>query len=159
MGYPRGLISFTTEDAIQNGKTKVFRPRLVGYGLMLTIMVSLFVYSIAIRVPVGLEAQRDRGVRMYREVEDTIQNVYTLKISNMDRRTHTYDLEVEGDFPFVIQGYKPVPALEGEVLTVPVRIAVKSSELTATKSEIRFRVRARENPELTAVNTTTFIGP
>lgn len=159
MGYPRGLISFTTEDAIQTGKTKVFRPRLIGYGLMLGIMISLFVYSIAIRVPVGLEAQRDRGVRMYREVEDTIQNVYTLKISNMDRRTHTYDLEVEGDYPFVIQGYKVVPAEEGEVLTVPVRIAVKSSELTATKSEIHFRVRARENPEITAVNTTTFIGP
>lgn len=159
MGYPRGLISFTTEDAIQNGKTKVFRPRLIGYALMLSIMVSLFVYSIAIRVPVGLEAQRDRGVRMYREVEDTIQNVYTLKISNMDRKTHTYDLEVEGDFPFVIEGYKVIPAVEGEVLTVPVRIAVKTNELTKTKSEIRFRVRARENPEITATNTTTFIGP
>jgi cytochrome c oxidase accessory protein FixG len=159
MGYPRGLISFTTEDAIQNGKTKVFRPRLLGYGLMLGIMISLFIYSIAIRVPVGLEAQRDRGVRMYREVEDTIQNVYTLKISNMDRSTHTYDLEVEGDFPFVIQGYKPAPAVEGEVLTVPVRIAVKTAELTSTKSEIRFRVRARENPEITATHTTTFIGP
>ncbi len=159
MGYPRGLISFTTEDAIQNGKTKVFRPRLLGYGLMLGIMVSLFIYSIAIRVPVGLEAQRDRGVRMYREVEDTIQNVYTLKISNMDRSTHTYDLEVEGDFPFVIQGYKPVPAVEGEVLTVPVRIAVKTAELTSTKSELRFRVRARENPDITATHTTTFIGP
>lgn len=159
MGYPRGLISFTTEDAIQNGKTKVFRPRLLGYGLMLGIMISLFIYSIAIRVPVGLEAQRDRGVRMYREVEDTIQNVYTLKISNMDRSTHTYDLEVEGDFPFVIQGYKPVPAVEGEVLTVPVRIAVKTAELTSTKSELRFRVRARENPDITATHTTTFIGP
>ncbi|HTF94986.1 MAG TPA: cytochrome c oxidase accessory protein CcoG [Cellvibrio sp.] len=159
MGYPRGLISFTTEDAIQNGKTKVFRPRLLGYALMLGIMVSLFVYSIAIRMPVGLEAQRDRGVRMYREVEDTIQNVYTLKISNMDRKTHSYDLEVEGDFPFEIQGYKVIPAIEGEVLTVPVRIAVKTNELTKTKSEIRFRVRARENPDITATNTTTFIGP
>jgi polyferredoxin len=126
---------------------------------MLGIMISLFIYSIAIRVPVGLEAQRDRGVRMYREVEDTIQNVYTLKISNMDRSTHTYDLEVEGDFPFVIQGYKPVPAVEGEVLTVPVRIAVKTAALTSTKSELRFRVRARENPDITATHTTTFIGP
>src|SRR5690606_1414568 len=120
MGYPRGLISFTTEDAIQNGKTKVFRPRLLGYGLMLTIMISLFVYSIATRVPVGLEAQRDRGVRMYRVVGSDIQNIYTVKISNMDRGTHTYDLEVLGDYPFSVEGYRALPALEGEVLTVPV---------------------------------------
>ncbi len=159
MDYPRGLISFTTEDAIQNGKTKVFRPRLLGYGLMLSIMISLFVYSIATRVPVGLEAQRDRGVRMYRVVGSDIQNVYTIKISNMDRSTHTYDLEVEGDYPFVIEGYRAMPALEGEVLTVPVRVTIPKSELKTRKSEIRFRVRARENPELTAINTTTFIGP
>lgn len=159
MDYPRGLISFTTEDAIQNGKTKIFRPRLLGYGLMLTIMISLFIYSIATRVPVGLEAQRDRGVRMYREVEDTIQNVYTLKISNMDRSTHIYDVEVEGDYDFDVQGYKSIPAIEGEVLTIPVRVSVKKSELKSKKSEIHFRVRARENPEITVTNTTTFIGP
>lgn len=159
MDYPRGLISFTTEDAILNGKTKVFRPRLLGYGLMLTIMISLFIYSIATRVPVGLEAQRDRGVRMYRVVEDSIQNVYTLKISNMDRATHIYDVEVEGDYEFDVQGYKSIPAIEGEVLTIPVRVSVKQSELKSKKSEIRFRVRARENPEITATNTTTFIGP
>jgi cytochrome c oxidase accessory protein FixG len=159
MDYPRGLISFTTEDAILNGKTKVFRPRLLGYGLMLTIMISLFIYSIATRVPVGLEAQRDRGVRMYRVVEDSIQNVYTLKISNMDRSTHTYDIEVEGDYQFDVQGYKSIPAVEGEVLTIPVRVSVKKSELKAKKSEIHFRVRARENPAITATNTTTFIGP
>ena len=159
MGYPRGLISFTTEDAIKNGKTKILRPRLFGYGLMLLIMISLFVYSIVTRVPVGLEAQRDRGVRMYREVEDTIQNVYTLKISNMDRSTHIYDVEVEGDYNFDVQGYKSIPAIEGEVLTIPVRVAVKKDELKSQKSEIRFRVRARENPDITATNTTTFIGP
>jgi cytochrome c oxidase accessory protein FixG len=159
MGYPRGLISFTTEDAIQNGKTKVFRPRLLGYGLMLSIMCSLFVYSIATRVPVGLEAQRDRGVRMYRLVEDKIQNVYTLKISNMDRGTHVYDVEVDGDYAFEVEGYKSIPAVEGEVLTIPVRVSVKQSELKSQKSELRFRIRARENPEITAVHTTTFIGP
>lgn len=159
MGYPRGLISFTTEDAINNGKTKVLRPRLFGYGAMLLVMISLFIYSIATRVPVGLEAQRDRGVRMFRVVEDTIQNVYTLKISNMDRGTHVYDVEVEGNYDFKIQGYKAIPALEGEVLTIPVRVSVNKEDLKDKKSEIRFRVRARENPEITATNTTTFIGP
>lgn len=159
MDYPRGLISFTTEDAIENGKTKVLRPRLVGYGLMLMIMIGLFSYSIATRVPVGLDAQRDRGVRMYREVGNNIQNVYTIKISNMDRAPHIYDLSVEGPYDFSIEGYRAMPAEEGEVLTLPVRVVVNAKALSANKTEIRFVVKARENPAITTTHTTTFIGP
>jgi len=159
MGYPQGLISFTTEDAIQNGKTKVFRPRLLGYGLMLSIMVGLFVYSIANRVPVVVEAQRDRGVRMYREVDHQIQNVYTIKISNMDRKTHVYDLIVEGEGNYSIQGYKAYDVLEGEILTMPVRVNVDRAQLKDQKNKIRFIVKARDNPGISASHETTFIGP
>lgn len=159
MGYEPGLISFTTEDAIQHGKTKVFRPRLLGYGLMLIIMIGLFVYSIATRVPVVIEAQRDRGVQLYRISDNQVINVYTLKISNMDRQTHIYDVEIAGNDAFKVQGYKAIPALEGEVLTIPVRVSIDQSVLKTEKTEIHFRVRARENPEITSTSTTTFIGP
>jgi cytochrome c oxidase accessory protein FixG len=159
MGYPHGLISFTTEDAIQTGKTQVFRPRLLGYGLMLSIMVGLFVYSIINRVPVGVEAQRDRGVKMYREVENQIQNIYTIKISNMDRKTHVYDLFVEGEGNFSIQGYKNYDVLEGEIFTIPVRVSIERKELKDQKNTIRFVVKAREDASITAAHETTFIGP
>lgn len=159
MGYERGLISFTTEDAIHNGKTKILRPRLFGYGLMLSIMIGLFVYSIANRVPVDVEAQRDRGVRLYREVGNQIQNVYTVKISNMDRKTHVYDLVVEGEGPFVIEGYKAYDVKEGEILTMPLRVTIDRKELKKQKNLIRFRVRARDDANLTSTHETTFLGP
>src|SRR5690606_24109626 len=92
MNYPRGLISFTTEDAIEKGQTKVFRPRLLGYAAVLLAIVSVFVYSIATRVPVGLEVLRDRGARMYRVAGADIQNVYMIKINNMDRQGHVFDI-------------------------------------------------------------------
>lgn len=159
MGYEPGLISFTTEDAIQNGKTKVFRPRLLGYAIMLIIMIGLFIYSIATRVPVEIEAQRDRGVMMYRISGQDVVNVYTLKISNMDRKTHVYDVTLEGDYPFELQGYKAMPVVEGEVLSIPVRIAVKRKLLDDKKTDVRFRVTARENSKIADFSTTTFIGP
>src|SRR5690606_7119122 len=43
MQYPRGLISFTTEDAIEQGYTRVFRPRLLGYAAVLLTLFSVFV--------------------------------------------------------------------------------------------------------------------
>lgn len=159
MGYERGLISFTTEEAIVSGKTRIFRPRLIGYGLMLSLMVGLFVYSIVTRVPLVIEAQRDRGVQMYRAQGDKIINVYTLKISNMDRQTHTYDITVEGPHHFDLEGYRPVEVVEGEVLTIPVRVVVKKADLKKQKTEIRIRAQARENSTIHAINETTFIGP
>ena len=82
-----------------------------------------------------------------------------MKISNKDRKTHVYDVEVEGDYPFEVQGYKALPVMEGEVLSIPVRVAVKRKQFDAKKVDVRFRVTARENPQLTSTSTTTFIGP
>lgn len=159
MGYPRGLISFTTEDAIEKGRTKIFRPRLLGYAAVLIAMLGVFAFSIATRVPVGLEVLRDRGVRMYRVAGEDIQNVYTIKINNMDRHSHIYDIAVEGAYPFELQGYRPMEIAEGEVMTIPVRVAVKRRALKDVQTDITIRVQARENPEVNADHTTSFIGP
>jgi len=159
MQYPRGLISFTTEDAIEQGYTRVFRPRLLGYAAVLLTLFSVFVYSLATRVPLGFEVLRDRGARMYRVAGEDIQNVYTLKINNMDRGSHIYDVSVSGDYPFEIQGYRALPVEEGEIFAIPIRVVVPRSELKEVKTTITLQVQARDNPEVRAQHSTSFIGP
>lgn len=159
MGYERGLISFTTEDAIENGKTRVLRPRLLGYAALLLAMISVFVYTVSTRVPVGMEVLRDRGVRMYRIAGDEVQNVYTIKINNMDRNEHIFDLRVEGKYNFEIKGYRPSEVEEGEILTVPIRVVVKRSELKDVQTPVFITVEARGNPDVRATHSTSFIGP
>lgn len=159
MGYPRGLISFTTEDAIQTGKTKIFRPRLLGYGLMLLIMVGLFVVSLTNRVPAEVEVIRDRGAQMYRVQGENIVNVYTLKISNMDLEAHVFDVVLEGDGEFQLQGYRDFPVTDGEVYVVPVRVVAKASSLKSKKTDLRIIVVARDKPEVSASNVTSFMSP
>ncbi|MGD8174691.1 cytochrome c oxidase accessory protein CcoG [Marinimicrobium sp. ARAG 43.8] len=159
MNYPRGLISFTTEDAIEKGKTQVFRPRLLAYGAVLLVMIGVFAYALTTRQPVGLDVLRDRGTRMYRISGPEVENVYTLKINNKDRETHIYDVTVSGDYPFELEGYRPLPVEEGEILTIPVRVAVPRSDLDTVKAAITLRVQAREKPEIFTEHSTTFIGP
>lgn len=159
MNYPLGLISFTTEGAAGKSKVKILRPRVLAYGFMLLVMVSLFVYSIAHRVPLVVDVMRDRGTQMYRVNGDTITNVYTVKIENMDRQTHVYDIAVTGAFSFEVQGYKAPPMNDGEILTVPVRVAVKRSDLKGEKNDVTFTLIARDNPAIKVSHTTTFIGP
>lgn len=159
MGYPRGLISFTTEEAIRNGRTTIWRPRLFGYLAVLLVMMGVFSYSIATRVPLGVEVLRDRGARMYRVAGEDIQNVYTIKINNMDRKPHIYDIAVTGDYPFILQGYRPMVIAEGEILTLPVRVAVERRLLREVQTDVVISVQARDNPELHSQHETSFIGP
>jgi len=159
MNYPLGLISFTTEDAAAKKKVKILRPRVLGYGAVLLAMVSLFVYSLATRMPLLVEVMRDRGTQMFRITDGNVSNVYTLKIENLDRKTHVYDVRVSGDYAFDLQGYKAPPIIEGEIITLPVRVVVKRSELKGEKNTVTFTVIARENPEIVVSHSTTFIGP
>ncbi|BFM21178.1 cytochrome c oxidase accessory protein CcoG [Gilvimarinus japonicus] len=159
MEYPRGLISFTTEDAIKEGKTRVLRPRLIGYLVVLVVMIAVFVSNLTHRTPLGLEVLRDRGVRMYRISGKDVQNVYTLKINNMDNEPHRYDITLNGEFDFQLQGYRALEVESGELLTIPVRVAVPREALTEVKSEIEFTLTAKDKPTLSTTNNSSFIGP
>nr|WP_229837569.1 cytochrome c oxidase accessory protein CcoG [Cellvibrio zantedeschiae] len=159
MNYPLGLISFTTEGAVDKKKVKIMRPRVLGYGFLLLIMVGTFVYSLATRMPLLVEVIRDRGTQMYRITDGNVSNVYNLKLENLDRKTHVYDVSVSGNYEFEIQGYKAPPVTEGEIINLPVRVVTKRSELKGEKNTITFKVVARENPEVVVSRSTTFIGP
>ncbi|MGS0726226.1 cytochrome c oxidase accessory protein CcoG, partial [Shewanella sp. 0m-11] len=45
MGYDKGLISYTTENKLEGVKEKVLRPKLVGYGVVLSVMILVLVYA------------------------------------------------------------------------------------------------------------------
>lgn len=159
MGYERGLIRFTSEDQLENGTTHFLRPRLFGYILAVIVMMSAFVYTVGTRQPVSVDIIRDRGARMYRVTNDQVQNVYTVKINNMDQRPHTYNIQVEGEGGYRIRGYRPLELEEGEIFTVPVRVSVPKEDLLQTKSVIYFTVTAKDDETITASGETTFIGP
>ena len=159
MDYPRGLIRFTSEDQLENGSTHFVRFRPIGYALAVLVMLSAFSYTIATRTPLSVDVIRDRGARLYRVSGSEIQNVYTVKINNMDRSAHEYRISVEGDYPFVIKNYRPFTVDEGEIFTMPLRIAVNKADLNTEKAELRFTVEATGNPDLSAQEVTNFIGP
>src|SRR5690625_1449709 len=157
--YTRVLNSLATVDAVAGVRVHILRTHFFGYGAILLVMISLVIYSIGNRAPVGLDVIRDRGVQMYRLSGGTVQNVYTLRIHNLDRGIHHYDIQVQGDYPFSVRGYRQYPIEEGEIVTVPVRVELPRDELDRPKTNISFELQSVENPEIRAIRNSTFIGP
>lgn len=159
MDYSKGLIRFTSEDQLETGSTHYIRPRVFGYFALFIVMIGIFVYTVANREPITLNVERDRGARMYRLQADKVENVYTLKVHNMDREAHEFDLEVVGPYPFVIKRYRSVPIEKNEILTVPVRISVDKKYLEQVKTTITFTIKSKTDETIIATEATTFIGP
>ncbi|GAB3095437.1 cytochrome c oxidase accessory protein CcoG [Aestuariicella hydrocarbonica] len=159
MGYEPGLIRYTSEDQLENGETHFLRPRLFGYIVAVLVMMTAFVYTVGTREPLSVDVIRDRGARLYRLSHDQVQNVYTVKINNMDRHAHSYDIAVEGDGDFRIRGYRPMELEEGEIFTLPVRVSIPKDQLKSSKNVINIIVTAKKDPTITAREKASFIGP
>ncbi|HET9579121.1 MAG TPA: cytochrome c oxidase accessory protein CcoG [Usitatibacter sp.] len=101
MGYPEGLIRYSTENAIRNHwgakqiLARVLRTRVLIYtALMAAVLVAAGV-SLWLRVPLKMDVMRDRAA-IARQIDDEhVENVYRLLIMNTDERAQRFTLSVE----------------------------------------------------------------
>jgi cytochrome c oxidase accessory protein FixG len=88
MGYPRGLIRYSTENLMEHRYSEksvlahVFRPRVLVYtGILAAVTVAMFA-TVYLRSPFKMNVMRDR-VALVREAEDgRIENLYRLQLIN-----------------------------------------------------------------------------
>jgi cytochrome c oxidase accessory protein FixG len=139
MDYKKGLISYTTEHKLSGKESHVLRPRVFVYAILLLTLTAGVLWSVSHRVLLRADLLRDRNV-LYRELPDNrIENVYTLKLINMDFKPHQYKIEIVGNDEMTLL-VSPEPRLEPEeVGTFVLRIqAPESAGRGSVKIDVRF---------------------
>jgi len=158
MNYPKGLISYTTEHNLSGQKTRLLRPRLIGYAVALVAMIGLFAWAVANRPLVEVDVLKDRV--LFRENErGHIENVYTLKIMNKAQRDMTYVITADGLDGLVYEGKREVQALAGEVYSFPVELSIAPEKLPSSTNNIVFHVQSADDPNIKNDADSRFIGP
>ena len=160
MDYPRGLIRYTTEHRLEGKTTHVLRPRTLVYGFVLLALLAGLIYAIATRVPVDLNIIRDRNA-LYRETPmGLVENIYTLKLINMDDERHEYRLTLEGMEPArLILNREILSVAAGAVVELPVRVQIDPVHLERPSSEVFFVLEAKDDPEIRIRQSGRFLGP
>ena len=160
MGYEKGLIKYTTEHAMQGGKTHILRPRVVIYAVILCAIMSAFVWSFSQRISLGLDVIRDRNT-LYRETGDgLIENVYILKILNMDDADHQYDLSVTGIPGLTLhKDMAVIQVASGGIMELPVRLRADEADLEVRSSDVVFELVATDDAGLAVSEEARFLGP
>jgi polyferredoxin len=127
---------------------------------ILLTLCSVLLYSLLTRIPLELDVIRDRN-RLFRETnEGLIENVYTLKIINMDAVGHTYRLTASG-----IPGLQllvdetQIRVAPGSVKELPVRLRADEADLSERSSEVVFELQDLEDEALEVSEEARFLGP
>ena len=158
MGYDKGLISFTSEHQLAGGITKIIRPKLIGYAIVLALMSGLLMYDILSRVPLEVDIIRDRNSLDRETNEGLIENVYTLKILNKSQLSQTYSVAVMGLTDPTFIGDTSITVQGGGVYTLPISIAVAPDNLKIGTQKIHFKVTTSVNGSIVEVEEpSTFI--
>ena len=162
MGYDKGLVKYTTENEIEGKSTKIFRPRVIGYSLVLLVFISAFLTSMALRVPLDLDIIRDRN-QLYRMTGmGMIENVYTLKVMNKTQAVQQYNIRVSsqpGVKSIRYLGNPEVSVKPGEVFSLPVRIEGDPEYLDSKNTIIYFEVWNKNDSRQSIIEESRFISP
>ena len=160
MEYPRSLIRYTTQNADEGKPSHILRPRVIIYALILLGFTIAIFYAIGTRVPLGLDVLRDRN-RLYNEThEGLIENVYTLKIINMDKETHDYTLSISGiEGIKVIMNRPQIRVASGEVADISLRLQADPYDLKSRSTGINFTLQATDNADIQIESESRFLAP
>jgi cytochrome c oxidase accessory protein FixG len=148
MNYPKGLIRYSTTNAVEKKYTRrqmfgrALRPRVLVYTAILGGVVIAAAASIWLRVPLKVDVIRDRAA-IAREIEGgKVENVYRLQIMNTREAPQRYEIRAEGLPTLQVSGADSVELAGASSRMVPVRLRVDAGAATAGTHRIEFVVSA-----------------
>jgi cytochrome c oxidase accessory protein FixG len=158
MGYPRGLVRNTTQNALDGKPSRILRPRIFVYGTMLLALIIGVAWGVATRTPLLVDVMRDRNA-LYRVAGDgSIENAYMLRIVNKSVEPRVFRISIEGpDGIVLVDGNASHAAAAEQVLTVPVTLR-GPADVSKGRSDVVFVVTA-DSEGLQVKEETRFFGP
>ncbi|MGQ0708877.1 MAG: cytochrome c oxidase accessory protein CcoG [Rhodoferax sp.] len=164
VGYPRGLIRYATENAIEQGwgsrqvLSHVLRPRVLIYStILLGITLAMFV-SLGLRTPFKVDVVRDRGVMARIADNGNIENVYRVQLMNASENVQRYRFEAQGLPGLAVQPQEAVEVGAAQSRWVVLQLQVPPDGLAPGSSRVRLLVR-QEGSEHVLNEPTVFLAP
>ena len=158
MGFPRGLVRYTTEHAIAEQPTRLVRPRILVYATLLTVLATAFIGGLATRPTLIVDVMRDRNA-LYRDVgREGIENTYSINAVNKLRSDRRFEIQVSGVEGARIATPTTVEIGAESVQRIPVAVRVPH-EHAAGGQRIEFTFVGLDDDDTTVTEDSRFRGP
>ncbi len=164
MGYARGLVRYSTQNAMDNQWTpqqmwqRLMRPRIQIYTMILVAVTIALLVSLGLRTPFKVDVVRDRSTLSRITEYGTLENVYRLQIMNAAERVQTYRLSVKGLPQLKITSETEVMVDPAQARWVVLRADVPYGSIEGGSHKITFEIQALDSDDL-VVEKSVFIVP
>ncbi|MDZ7807900.1 MAG: cytochrome c oxidase accessory protein CcoG [Gracilimonas sp.] len=154
---PRGLIRYSSEHAIREGKQKVLTPRVAGYSGILLVLLATFVTLLTLRPDTETSILREPGT-LYQELPgDRYSNIYNVKVLNKTFEDIPVDIRLvapEGNIVSLgtVDLVESQNSAEGRFM-----VQLNNDQLTGSQTELTFEVYSGDKKLETV--TSGFLGP
>jgi cytochrome c oxidase accessory protein FixG len=165
VGYPRGLIRFSTQNGVAQGwdtrqmLRRALRPRVLVYTCILLAITLAVGLSLFLRTPLKVDVIRDRGALARMVEQGRIENVFRLQIMNATEAPQRYAIAVSGLPGISLASDAEVEVLSTEVRAVAVRVQIPPDTASAGSHPIRFEIRATGDAAIHVTEKAAFLVP
>ncbi len=152
MGYARGLVKYTTENAMKLHWTQsqtlrhILRPRVLIYTAILGGVVLAMLVSLSLRTPFKVDVVRDRGVTARIVAGGKIENVYRLQVMNATESLQHYKISVAGLPGLAVSSEDVVAVKSTESRWVAVRVQAAFDVAAPGSHPMQFEIVSTDAP-------------
>ena len=146
MGYARGLVKYSTQNAVKQHWSRpeilrhVLRPRVLLYtGILLAIVIAMAV-SLVLRSPFKVDVVRDRGTLARIVSGGKIENVFRLQVMNATEAKQDYRISVTGLDGVVLASDEQFSVAATESRWIAVRVQLPYEGAQPGSHPIRFDI-------------------
>jgi cytochrome c oxidase accessory protein FixG len=165
VGTPRGLIRYSTENALEKRYSSreilrhLWRPRTLLYASILLAIILATMWSLATRIPLKVDILRDRST-LYREMDDErIENIFTLRVMNTDEKSHRYAIGVSGIDGIALVGESSVDVPAASTKSILLSASIEEGKGKKGSNPIMFEINAQGAEAIGVREKATFFRP
>ena len=160
VGKPVGLIRYTSENALENKRTRILRPRVLLYGAFLTLLTGVMIALIAVRTNLDVNIGRiASGESAFLQVtDDTIANRLRFRIQNRKEPAQAQIRVVSPEGAELrVMGAQTFDVGTGETVRVQTLVIVPSEHFVNGSADAVFEVELSNG--LVERQTFSLLGP
>jgi len=136
---PLGLIRYSSQEAIETGNSRLLRPRVIIYPVVLAVVLGLFGYNLAGRQTAEVSFLRNRNMT-YRVLDSgAVSNILQVKIVNRTDAPRTYDVTVVGESE-VMSSDLPLRLAAGQARSATLHVVLPRDRFERGRAELTVRV-------------------
>ncbi len=155
---PRGLIRYTSENAIAKGIKFKVTTRIIGYSVVLFILLGALITLLAIRTDVEATILRTPGMLFQELPNQKVSNLYNIKVVNKTFKNLPIEIKIvepQGSIQWIGKNFtelKEQDIAEGEFFVI-----LDQKDITKSKTKIKIQIISQG--KILGEEETNFIGP